>query len=173
MSVKHQTCLRINLPRILQTGHRLTQISLFFRIIVRHPTFLAVIVTIREAKTQLGATINLAMQTTRIHRVEQVLKVSQHLCEVYSIKMYATESRRHSDVITLSLWGERQDVLKLPFKLLEYLPDEDIELLQSGRRGSDYLLLLVITERLIGQSIHMPERRAKLRGKFERSLLGS
>jgi hypothetical protein len=112
------------------------------------------------------------MQTSRIHRVEHVLKIIQHLCELHNIKMYATESRRKTDVITLSLWGERQSVLKLPFKLLEYLPDEDIELLQSGRRGPDYLLIMVITERLISQSSQLPERRAKLRSKFQQSLLG-
>lgn len=129
-------------------------------------------VTVAEAHKKYVCMIVFIMQSTRFHRVEQILKVSQHLCEVHSLKMYAAESRRKTDIVRLSVWGERQDVLRIPFRMLEYLPDEDIEIVQSGRRGQSYLLLLVVTERLISQKVQMPERRAKLRGRLQNALTG-
>lgn len=107
-----------------------------------------------------------AMRASSNHRAEQVSKVIHYLCSRYHLYSYVSEARRSTDIIRLSIWGERQNVLKLPFRLLEYLPDEDIEILQSGRRGGHYLLLLVITERLIAQSVTENERRAKLHGRL-------
>lgn len=113
------------------------------------------------------------MRASRTHRVEQILKIVQHLCDTHNLHMYTTESRRGTDVLRLSIWGERQDVLKVPFSMLEYLFDEDIEIMQSGRRGQDYLLLLVITERLFAQEVHLPERRKKLHGRLEEAFAGA
>ena len=82
------------------------------------------------------------MQTTKNHHADQVLKAAQHLCETKGISMWGSSSRRGSDLLQLSFWGDRQAVLKVPFLLLEYLNYQDIEILRSGRRGQDYLLVL-------------------------------
>lgn len=112
------------------------------------------------------------MQTSHIHRSEQVLKAAQHLCDVHGLDMWGGDSRRGSDLLQLSFWGERQTVLKIPFLLLEYLNNEDVEILRSGRRGHEYLLVLAVTERIWLHEMQKPERRGKLKRRLSATWAG-
>jgi len=97
--------------------------------------------------------------------VRQVVKVANHLAKKYRVNMYSADSKRETDIMFLSIWGERSAVLKIPFDMLEHLQYVDIEFVQTGRRGGDYLLLLVITKKIIEQPLRTPERRAKLQNR--------
>ena len=105
------------------------------------------------------------MQVAKEELIKQVVKVANHLAQKYRLNMSSADSKRETDIMFLSIWGERSAVLKVPFDMLEHLQNVDIEFVQSGRRGTDYLLLLVITRKIINQPIRNPERRAKLQGR--------
>ena len=112
------------------------------------------------------------MRTSKNHHAEQVLKAAEHLCKTKGISMWGSESRRGSDLLQLSFWGDRQEVLKIPFALLDYLNYKDIEILRSGRRGQDYLLVLAITEQIWQHEMQEPERRKKLVRRLHPTLAG-
>ncbi len=105
------------------------------------------------------------MHAPKEELIRQVVRVANYLAEKYRLNMSSADSKRETDIMFLSIWGERSTVLKVPFDMLEHLRDVDIEFVQSGRRGGDYLLLLVITRKIINQPIRNPERRAKLQGR--------
>ena len=110
------------------------------------------------------------MQPLLSHRAKQLDNLVSELCKQFKINVYSVPSRRQTDILTFSMWGDRQAVLKLPSKILERIYDEDIEILQSGRRGIDYVLVFVITQRLHEQTVVVPERRAKLLNRVDRYL---
>ncbi|HHO56488.1 MAG TPA: hypothetical protein ENK21_08860 [Trueperaceae bacterium] len=97
--------------------------------------------------------------------VKQVVKVANHLAQKHRVNMYSADSKRATDIMFLSIWGERSAVLKIPFAMLEHLQYVDIEFVQTGRRGGEYLLLLVITQKIIKQPLRTPERRVKLQNR--------
>lgn len=97
--------------------------------------------------------------------VKQVVKVANHLVQKYRVNMYSADSKRETDIMFLSIWGERSAVLKIPFDMLEHIQYVDIEFVQTGRRGGEYLLLLVITRKIINQPLRSPERRVKLQNR--------
>ncbi len=102
------------------------------------------------------------MTASKEDLVKQLVKVANHLVQKHRVNMYSADSKRETDIMFLSIWGERSAVLKVPFEMLEHLQDVDIEFVQTGRRGGDYLLLLVITQKIIKQPLRSPERRMKL-----------
>ena len=84
------------------------------------------------------------------------------LCHKQRLTMYQIDARRKSDIVGFCVWGDRQKVLSIPAQMLELLKHEDIEIWQSGRRGIDYVLVFMITEKLLRQSLVRSERRSKL-----------
>lgn len=104
------------------------------------------------------------------HRAKQLDLLITDLCKRAKVTAYSVPSRRETDILSFSMWGERQKVLKLPSVIQEQLHDEDIEILQSGRRGIHYVLIFVVTDRIHNQPLAAQERRAKLFKKLERYL---
>ena len=80
--------------------------------------------------------------------------------------------RRETDIIGVTLTGEKEAVLALPLDILERLPEEDVEVIGSEGEGSDYALELVITKRLEAQEISTPERRSKLQNFLFQEMAG-
>ncbi len=110
------------------------------------------------------------MQSLSPHRATQLDLLVSAVCKQAKVNVYSVPSRRTTDVLTFSMWGDRQSVLRLPSKILELLYNEDIEILQSGRRGINYVLIFVVTERLQQHPVARPERRAKLLNRLDRYL---
>ncbi len=95
-------------------------------------------------------------------RAKHIEMLLHAFCKEQKIEMFSSEGRRKSDLIAFTLYGDRQAILKMPLKLSELLKAEDIEILQSGRRGIDYVLVFVVTEKLRLQIREIKERRAKI-----------
>jgi len=104
------------------------------------------------------------------HREKQLDALITELSKRERVSAYSVPSRRETDILSFSLCGDRAAVLKLPSIIQEQLHNEDIEILQSGRRGIKYVLIIVVTERLSVQPLADSERRAKLFRKLERYL---
>lgn len=105
-------------------------------------------------------------------RSQKVAKLVTELCHEERLTMYSLEGKRKSDVIGFCVWGDRKKVLQIPARLLELLKHEDMEIWQSGRRGLDYVLVFIVTEKLMRQALVRPERRAKLLMRKNRYLPG-
>lgn len=102
------------------------------------------------------------MRVTDNDRTKHIEMLLNAFCKEQKIEMFSSDGRRKSDLIAFTLYGDRQAILKMPLKLAELLKAEDIEILQSGRRGIDYVLVFVVTEKLRLQIREIKERRAKI-----------
>ncbi len=108
------------------------------------------------------------MRVTDNDRAKHIEMLLNAFCKEQKIEMFSSDGRRKSDLIAFTLYGDRQAILKMPLKLAELLKAEDIEILQSGRRGIDYVLVFVVTEKLRLQVQEKKERRAKIIYRRER-----
>ena len=108
------------------------------------------------------------MRVTDNDRAKHIEMLLNAFCKEQKIEMFSSDGRRKSDLIAFTLYGDRQAILKMPLKLAELLKAEDIEILQSGRRGIDYVLVFVVTEKLRLQVQERKERRAKIFYRHER-----
>ena len=104
----------------------------------------------------------------RTKRVEDVVR---RAAKGRSVKAEVEHGRRASDLIKVTLNGQKVAVMVLPMKLLDALPDEDIELIDSSGDAQHYRLTLVVTKRLEHQKINAPERRAKLQNFLDKQFL--
>lgn len=95
-------------------------------------------------------------------RIQKVTRIVTDLCHKRRLTMYQIDGRRQSDVIGFCVWGDRHKVLNVPAQMLELAKTEDLEIWQSGRRGIDYVLVFMVTEKLLRQSLIRSERRTKL-----------
>ncbi len=93
----------------------------------------------------------------------KLIGVLHSACGQFCVAMTIDQGRRSLDVALLHLWGEKKQVLKVLPKLLDKIPEVDLEIIRSGKRGEDYFLALAITEKTALEAIQLPERRAKLR----------
>jgi hypothetical protein len=75
--------------------------------------------------------------------------------------------RRRSDIVLVAIRGEKTKVLAAPLKLLDEVPEIDVELLslESSPHGLA-ALSLVVTEALDRQPMMPDERRAKLKRRL-------
>jgi hypothetical protein len=102
-----------------------------------------------------------------VHPLEsKIIAVLHVACGQLCVAMNIDEGRRASDIALLHLWGERRGVLKVLPKLLDKIPEVDLEIIRSGKRGEDYFLALAITEKATVETIQLPERRARLRSRI-------
>jgi hypothetical protein len=93
----------------------------------------------------------------------KVIAVLHVACGQFCVAMNIDKGRRASDVALLHLWGDKRGVLKVLPKLLDRVPEVDLEIIRSGKRGEDYFLALAVTHKAALETIQLPERRAKLR----------
>ena len=98
----------------------------------------------------------------RPEREVQVRRIISSAAEGKSVEAVFEAGRRASDLTRVTLKGQKEAVLNLPIKLLDGLPQEDIELIESSGDRRRYSLTFVVTERLEDQESSAPERRAKL-----------
>ncbi len=93
----------------------------------------------------------------------KLIAVLHAACGQFCVAMGIDQGRRSSDTALLHLWGEKKQVLKVLPKLLDKVPEVDLEIIRSGKRGEDYFLALAIIGKTSVEAIQLPERRAKLR----------
>jgi hypothetical protein len=93
----------------------------------------------------------------------KIITVLHTACGQFCVAMSIDKGRRSSDLALLHLWGEKKQVLKVLPRLLDKVPEVDLEIIRSGKRGEDYFLALAISEKTAIEAIQLPERRAKLR----------
>jgi hypothetical protein len=92
----------------------------------------------------------------------KLISVLHAACGQFCVAMSIDQGRRASDTALLHLWGEKKQVLKVLPKILDKVPEVDLEIIRSGKRGDDYFLALAIAGKTV-EAIQLPERRAKLR----------
>jgi hypothetical protein len=98
------------------------------------------------------------------HLVEaKIIAVLHAACGQFCVAMSIDKGRRSSDIALLHLWGDKRGVLKVLPEVLDKVPEVDLEIIRSGKRGEDYFLALAISEKTSIETIQLPERRAKLR----------
>lgn len=93
----------------------------------------------------------------------KLISVLHAACGRFCVAMTIDKGRRSSDIALLHLWGDKRGVLKVLPEVLDKVPEVDLEIIRSGKRGEDYFLALAISEKAALETIQLPERRAKLR----------
>lgn len=103
-------------------------------------------------------------------RSDYILALKQmvaRVCEETGVHVNFMTNRRETDLVTFSLHGYRDQVLRLPAKIEEHLHGEDLELINTRQAEFNFLLQLVITESLQSQPRYPAERRGKLLVKYD------
>ncbi|MGL4608296.1 MAG: hypothetical protein ACRCYY_01225 [Trueperaceae bacterium] len=95
----------------------------------------------------------------------KVIALLHAACGQFCVAMTIDKGRRTADIALLHLWGDKKQVFKVIPKLLDKIPEVNLEIIRSGKRGEDYFLALAITEKAALSAIQLPERRAKLRSQ--------
>jgi hypothetical protein len=93
----------------------------------------------------------------------KLIAVLHAACGQWCVAMTIDKGRRSSDIALLHLWGDKRGVLKVLPEVLDKVPEVDLEIIRSGKRGEDYFLALAISEKTTVAAIQLPERRARLR----------
>jgi hypothetical protein len=93
----------------------------------------------------------------------KLITVLHAACGQFCVAMTIDSGRRSSDLALLHLWGDKSGVLKVLPEVLDKVPEVDLGIIRSGKRGDDYFLALAISEKAALETIQLPERRARLR----------
>lgn len=103
-------------------------------------------------------------------RQKEIKQLITEAAKARSVTAKFKPGRRASDLTQVRLKGQKEAVLSLPLKLLDKLPDEDLELMESEGDKNKYVLMFVVTKRLEQQDISTPERRAKLQNFLSKEM---